>query len=150
MLVEKKLEVGDFITVLNWKTVRDNSYKGDCMEVLVIDLPVLRVKRHTRYSVLDDITLNTDQVNIKILSKAFVANVLDNDVPTPLDTKSKLSSIEFNTMALLITISAHILILKHHDEKVLSDKASTQLQMVKEATNVLGAILDKECDTFSE
>jgi len=79
MNVEKKLEVGDFITVLQWTDRNDNSYRGDCMEVQVIDLPLLRVKRHSGFrggiSSLDNITLNLDQVDIKILTQAFVDNV---------------------------------------------------------------------------
>ena len=79
MEASKQLEIGDFVTVLEWKDLDDNSYRGDCMEIMVIDAPLLRVKRHNghgRVYGLDNITLNLDQVNIKILTKAFVDNVL--------------------------------------------------------------------------
>ena len=95
MDIPKKLEVGDFITVVNWKTINDNSYKGDCLEVKVIDGHLLRVQRRSHYHnlhALDSITLDTNQVNIRILSQEFVNNVLTEDTKT--DFKAYVAKLE--------------------------------------------------------
>jgi len=71
-----KIKKGDFITVVEWKSHVDNSYKGDCLEVKVVDLPFLRVERHD--GVFPGmLTLSLDAVEVMPLSKDFVDSVLE-------------------------------------------------------------------------
>jgi len=75
----KEIKVGDFITVLRWTSCFDNSYRGDVLEVKVIDMPFISVKRHNGFGASfgqDKITLNMEQIEIKVLAKAFVDDVL--------------------------------------------------------------------------
>lgn len=78
---------GEMITVVNWISHNDNSYRGDCLEVLAVDLPFLRVKRHPCNNTWDNITLSLDRVEIKHLSKEFILSVLpDYKEPLPAGT----------------------------------------------------------------
>ena len=77
--IEQIPEVGDFITVDKWIHNNDNSYRGDCLEVLAVDENLVSVIRH--HSVIapgewDRITLNLDLVLIRELSKEFVASII--------------------------------------------------------------------------
>ena len=77
--IEQIIEVGDFITVVEWTSHKDNSYKGDCLEVLVTDENLLRVVRHTGKGTAGDwdyITLNLDQVVVRELSDDFVVEFM--------------------------------------------------------------------------
>ncbi len=67
---------GDFFTVVQWNHSSDNSYKGDCFETKVVDLPYVRALRHTRWGSRDTITFNLDAVEIMPLSDEFVADVM--------------------------------------------------------------------------
>jgi hypothetical protein len=73
-----KIAKGDFFTVVQWLHSNDNSYKGDCFEVRVVDLPYIRAFRHTGWGAEGSITLNLDQVEIMPLSDEFVADVMGN------------------------------------------------------------------------
>lgn len=73
----KDLKKGDFITVVKWVSHLDNSYRGDCLEVMAVDLPFIRAFRHGGFMRNNTITLNLDQVEIKELSADFVDNVLN-------------------------------------------------------------------------
>jgi hypothetical protein len=69
---------GDFITVVRWTSHLDNSYKGDCMEVLVVDMPFIRVRIHDDDLFPEGVTLNLDQLEIMPLSDEFVKSVLES------------------------------------------------------------------------
>jgi hypothetical protein len=93
------LKVGDWITVLSWKPVSppidydpcggwgggsgkalvDRSWVGDVLEVLAIDHPfvaVRTIKAGTEFRV----SLDTRQVNLKLLSKEFVVACLGKKI----------------------------------------------------------------------
>ena len=79
IIIEQIIEVGDFITVVEWTSHKDNSYRGDCLEVLAVDENLLRVQRHVGNGILrdwDHITLNLDQVVVRELSDDFVAEFM--------------------------------------------------------------------------
>lgn len=78
---------GMMLTVLEWepivhepdgyfttttRTIRDNSYKGDVLEVQAVDLPFIVVKNHTGYSGERPITLDTRRVTLMELSRDFI------------------------------------------------------------------------------
>ncbi|WP_415912494.1 hypothetical protein [Neptuniibacter sp. QD37_11] len=69
-----KVKKSDFITVVKWRNSEDESYVGDCLEVLVVDENLLRVKVHCGFKPVR--TLNLDEVEIRPLSKEFVDCVL--------------------------------------------------------------------------
>jgi len=70
-------EIGDFITVTEWTSHTDNSYKGDVLEVLVVDYPLLRVTNHSSGFMTSPMTIDLTRLNVRELSKEFVANVLE-------------------------------------------------------------------------
>ena len=69
-------EVGDFITVTEWTSHTDNSYKGDVMETKVVDYPLIRVKNHTCSYLTGNMTLDLTRLNVRELSAEFVADVI--------------------------------------------------------------------------
>jgi len=69
-------EVGDFVTVTEWTSHKDNSYKGDVIEVMVVDYPLFRGKNHTYCYGDGNVTLDLSRLNIRELSAEFVADVL--------------------------------------------------------------------------
>ena len=78
--IEQIPEIGDFITVDEWTSHDDNSYRGDCLEVLAVDKNLVRVVRHSGNHSLrewDKCTLNLDQVIIRELSDEFVSQFVD-------------------------------------------------------------------------
>lgn len=79
------LSKGDFITVLEWTSHRDNSYKGDVLEVQAIDLPFIVCKNHTGYSGGKPLSLNTNAVQLVSLSKEYVDAALGRKSETPPD-----------------------------------------------------------------
>ena len=68
------LKKGDFFTVVEWTSHKDNSYKGDCLEAVVVDHPFVRVRNHSSRFV-PKMTLNLDQIVIQPLSEDFVSDV---------------------------------------------------------------------------
>ena len=70
------IKKGDFVTVRKWLSHPDNSYKGDCLEVMVVDTPFIRVKRHTGWNKGGMLTLNLEQVELHPLSPEFVQSVI--------------------------------------------------------------------------
>jgi hypothetical protein len=72
-----KVTKGMFITVVEWTSHEDNSYKGDCLEVLVVDENLLRVSRISQYSHnRDKITLDLNRVIVRELSTEFVESCM--------------------------------------------------------------------------
>ena len=68
-----QVKKGMFITVVEWTSHRDNSYRGDCMEVVVVDENLVRVERINHYSnTRDKITLDLNRVIVRELSAEFV------------------------------------------------------------------------------
>lgn len=87
---------GMFITVVEWTSHRDNSYKGDCLEVTVVDDNLLRVERISQYSTKrDKITLDLNRVIVRELSPEFVASCMPTheDVISLAISRSAMSSI---------------------------------------------------------
>ena len=72
------VKVGEFITVVRWTAYTDNSYRGDCLEVLATDKNLLSVVRRGYRSRLR-ITLDLDKLIIRTLSKDFVDSVIDSE-----------------------------------------------------------------------
>lgn len=70
LLEESMIKVGDFITVVEWHSHKDNSYKGDLLEVKVVEPPYLRVYRHNGPTMM--ITLKLGDVEVMPLSKEFI------------------------------------------------------------------------------
>lgn len=77
-----QVKKGMFITVVEWTSHKDNSYKGDCLEVKVVDDNLLRVERINHYSqTRDKFTLDLNRVIVRELSPEFV----DSCRPFPSD-----------------------------------------------------------------
>jgi hypothetical protein len=70
------LQKGDFITVVKWKDCQDNSYKGDCLEVKVIDGDFILVKNHTKSFYDKNITLDMRRVEVRRLSREYVEDCI--------------------------------------------------------------------------
>lgn len=66
--------VGDFFTVTKWVSHPDRSYVGDCLECRVVDGPLMRVRRHHSQTHKDNFTLNAEDIEMRKLSPAFVAD----------------------------------------------------------------------------
>ena len=97
MLKPDDFEIGMYITVLNWIpyerqefinnpfseesicTIRteDNSYKGDVLEILTINVPYIVVKQHSKYaSQTSNISLDTRRTKFIPLTQDYVDNLL--------------------------------------------------------------------------
>ena len=74
--IQQELKKGDFFTVTKWISGSDHSFVGDCLEVIVIDQNLARVWRHFGKNSKECFTMNLNNVEIRILSKEFVDNVL--------------------------------------------------------------------------
>ncbi len=70
---EDSLKVGDYITVVRWKSLRDNSYCGDVLRVVAIDKPYLVVCCMHGALRGHNISLSLDMVEVKPLTDAYVA-----------------------------------------------------------------------------
>ena len=70
------LKVDDFFTVVKWRGIKDNSYRGDCLQAKVIDFPYIRTFVHDGPLKGHTITLNLDQIEIMPLSDEFVYSVI--------------------------------------------------------------------------
>lgn len=68
---ESRISVGDFITVDDWISHRDNSYKGDVCKVLAVDRNLLRVENFD-FKVCPYLTFDTNRVKVRKLSDEFV------------------------------------------------------------------------------
>ena len=77
MIKGLELKKGDFFTIVRWRFVKDNSYRGSCLEAKVIDPPYARVLVHDGILSGATITLNLDEIEIMPLSPDFVQNVMD-------------------------------------------------------------------------
>ena len=75
---KQEIKLGDFITVDKWLSHTYYSYCGDVLEVMLIDYPLIRVYRHSKYSSGDNITLDLRKVAVRKLSKYFVDDVVNN------------------------------------------------------------------------
>lgn len=73
--------VGDYITVVEWKTFlndkegnlthrKDQSFIGDCMKIIAADGALLRVKNLDCFN--SSFTLNLDKVVVRKLSRDFI------------------------------------------------------------------------------
>ena len=103
----KKIKKGDFITVLKWIGINDNSWKGDCMEVKVVDYPTIRVKNHSS-PICGTHTLNVEQLEIKHLSKEFILSVIpDYKGRLPNDAEAN----DFDDKALIAWVSVCVCVI---------------------------------------
>lgn len=76
-----ELKKGMFITVVEWTSHKDNSYKGDCLEVLVVDKTLIRVERADVKAgsfLGGPFTLDLNRVIVRELSAEFVANCIES------------------------------------------------------------------------
>ena len=78
-----KVEVGQFITVVRWTAYVDNSYRGDCLEVVAVDKNLLSVVMRG-YPCRDSRTLDLDKLIIRVLSDEFVESVISRE-PKPVE-----------------------------------------------------------------
>lgn len=69
----ENIQVGDFITVREWTSHKDNSYKGDLLEVKKIALPHVFVERHSKYAHnCDRLQLSFDKVIFQRVNQDFI------------------------------------------------------------------------------
>jgi hypothetical protein len=87
-LVPDHIKKGDFITVLEWLSHQDNSYKGDVLEVQAINLPFIVCKRHTGYSLDKPLNLDMRAVTFAALSREYVDAAIGEKVVVPLPEKT--------------------------------------------------------------
>ena len=119
----KRIKEGDLVTVLNWIGVDDNSYKGDCLEIKVIDYPFIRVQNHSS-PFIGAHTLNLERTEIKHLSKKFILSVIP-------DYAGRLpNDIEANNLDDKILIGWHNLHFKRNTQE-LAQQALEQLHKTK-------------------
>ncbi len=72
-LSEHRIKEGDYITVIRWKTVRDNSYRGDVLKIIAINKPFIVVQATHGGLKGYPISLCLDMVDIKKLSDEYAA-----------------------------------------------------------------------------
>jgi len=72
------VKAGQFITVVEWTSHHDNSYKGDCLEVIVADKNLLSL-RERGYSNQRSFTLDLNRVIIRVLSDDLVRSVISRE-----------------------------------------------------------------------
>lgn len=71
------IKKGDFFTVVRWLDSNDMSYVGSCLEAIVIDGDLIRVKNHGGY--INISTISTSRVEVRLLGKEFVDSVLNEE-----------------------------------------------------------------------
>jgi len=86
------INVGDFITVTKWLSHHDNSYVGNVLEVKAIDDQFIIVHRHNGIGIGDKITLNLHAVEVRLLSKLFIAETMKKHETVKSSEAQKLSS----------------------------------------------------------
>ncbi len=69
------LAAGMYITVVKWLNRTDRSYVGSCLKVLAEDYPFVRVRSRVDY--VGDVTLNLEEVEVRLLSDEFVQAVIN-------------------------------------------------------------------------
>jgi len=80
-----KLEVGDFITVDHWNDPENKSFRGDCLEVKVIDKNLIRAQirgasAHLFGSHGGLFTIDLDKAIVRHLSVEFIESCISVEV----------------------------------------------------------------------
>jgi len=71
------LKVGNVVTVLNWLSHKDNSYKGDLLKIIAINIPFISVKEILHHdSWKQGLVLDTRCVELSLLSDDFVKKTI--------------------------------------------------------------------------
>lgn len=89
------MKVGDFFTVIIRTDGKDNSFINDCLEIIVLDGQLARVKEHRGKDDYYKWTLNLSEYNTRILSKEFVRDVLNSE--SSADVKQRKNSSKWET-----------------------------------------------------
>ena len=73
---EPSYKVGDYFTVVEHKTLNDRSWRGDCLEVKVVDGQFIRATNHSGYVGYGLITIDIKQWVLKPLSQEYAQSCI--------------------------------------------------------------------------
>jgi len=72
---DKVFNKGDFVTLYKWLSHQDNSYKGDVLEVLLVEGDYIILRKHSKYDFEknnNNIVINLNDVELVHISDEFI------------------------------------------------------------------------------